>query len=46
MDDSTIISDEVIKSCDEEIKTFPINFNEKKVICKICKIFIFYVSFY
>ena len=34
MDDSTIICDEVIKSCDEEIKTIPTNFNEKKVTCK------------
>ena len=34
MDDSEIISDEVIKPYDEEIKTIPINFNEKKVTCK------------
>ena len=34
MDDSTIICDEVIKLCDEEIKTTPTNFNEKKVTCK------------
>ena len=34
MDDSTIIYDEVIKPYDEEIKTIPINFNEKKVTCK------------
>ena len=34
MDDSTIICDEVIKSCDKEIKTIPANFNEKKVTCK------------
>ena len=30
MDDSAIICDEVIKSCDEEIKPIPANFNEKK----------------
>ena len=34
MDDSTIICDEVIKPYDEEIKTIPIIFNEKKVTCK------------
>ena len=30
IDDSAIICDEVIKSCDEEIKPIPTNFNEKK----------------
>ena len=35
MDDSAIISDEVIESYDEEIKTIPTNFNEKKATCKI-----------
>ena len=30
MDDSGIICDEVKKSCDEEIKPIPANFNEKK----------------
>ena len=34
MDDSTIICVEVMKSYDEEIKTIPTNFNEKKVTCK------------
>ena len=34
MDDSTIICDEVIKSYNEETKTIPTNFNEKKVTCK------------
>ena len=29
MDDSVITFDEVIESYDEEIKTIPINFNEK-----------------
>ena len=33
-DDSTIICNEDIKSYDEEIKTLPTNFNEKKVTCK------------
>ena len=33
MDDSTIIC-EVIKSYEEEIKTIPTKFNEKKVTCK------------
>ena len=34
MDDSMITCDEVIKSYDEEIKTIPKNFNEKKAINK------------
>ena len=34
MDDSGIMCDEVIKSCDEEIKTIPTNFNEKNITCK------------
>ena len=42
MDDSAIICDEVIdadsklspKDDDDETKTIPINFNEKKVTCK------------
>ena len=34
MDDSMITCDEVIKSREEEIKTIPSNFNEKKVTCK------------
>ena len=43
-----VTSDEVIKSFDEEIKTIPTNFNEKKVTCKTVKrkIFIFYLPFY
>ena len=28
------MSDEIIESYDEEIKTIPTNFNEKKAICK------------
>ena len=34
MDDSVIICDEVIESYDQEIKTIPTNFNEKKATCK------------
>ena len=34
MDDSAIISDEVIKSHNEEIKNIPTNFNEKSLTCK------------
>ena len=30
MDDAVIISDKVIESNDEEIKTIPISFNEEK----------------
>ena len=30
MDDSAIMSDEVIESYDEETETIPTNFNEKK----------------
>ena len=31
MDDSVITCDEVIQSCNEEIKTISINFNEKNI---------------
>ena len=34
MDDSAIAHDEIIESYDEEAKTFPTNFNVKKVECK------------
>ena len=34
MDDSVITCDEIIESYNEEIKTIPTNFNEKKVTCK------------
>ena len=34
MDDLTIICDDVIDSCNEEVKIISTNFNEKKVICK------------
>ena len=40
MDDSAITFDEVIESYDEEIKSFPTNFNEKKVICKMQNFYI------
>ena len=40
MDDSTIICDEVINSYDEEIKTIPTNFNEKKITCTAQKFYI------
>ena len=35
MDDSEITWDEVIESYDEEKKTIPTNFNEKKATCKM-----------
>ena len=35
MDNSAIICDKVIMLFDEEIKTIPTNFNEKKVTCKM-----------
>ena len=34
MDDSVITCDEIIESYDEEAKSIPTNFNEKKAICK------------
>ena len=34
MDDSMIVCDEFIRSYDEEIKTIPINFNEKNITSK------------
>ena len=44
MDDLVITFDKVIKPCDEEIKTIPINFNEKKVTC-ITQIFYILLGF-
>ena len=44
MDDSTIICDEVMKSYDEEIKTIPTNFNEKKVTCKTQFFYVLFAS--
>ena len=40
MDNSSIICDEVIELYDEEIKTIPTNFNEKKVTCKMQNLYI------
>ena len=40
MDDSTINCDELIKSYNEEIKTIPANFNEKKVTFKTQSIYV------
>ena len=40
MEDSEITCDEVIKSYDEEMKTIPTNFNEKKVTCKTKNLYI------
>ena len=34
MDDSAIMFDEIIESYDEETKTLPTDFNEKKATCK------------
>ena len=34
MADSAITCDEIIESYDEETKTIPTNFNEKKATCK------------
>ena len=45
MDDSVIICYEVIKLYDEEIKTIPTNFDEKKVTCKTQSFYILLVSF-
>ena len=43
MDDSAIIYDEVIKSYDEEIKTIPTNFNQKKLTYKTPRFYILLV---
>ena len=44
MDDSAIACDEVIDSYNEETKTIPKSFNEKKVTCKTRR-FIFLFAF-
>ena len=44
MDDSVITCDEVIKLHDEETKTIPTNFNDKKVTCKMQKFYILLAS--
>ena len=41
MDNSAITCDEIIESYNEEIKTVPTNFNEKKLTCKIQKFLYF-----
>ena len=49
MDDSTIICDKIIESYDEEIKTIPKNFNEKKVTYKTQSFYIFtciFINYY
>ena len=40
MDDSAIMSDEIIESYDEEIKTVPTNFNEKNITCRTQNLYI------
>ena len=40
MDGSAIICDEVIESCNEEIKTIPASFGEKSISCKMQKVYI------
>ena len=42
MDDSKIICDEVTESFDEETKTIPTNFDEKKVTCKTQRFYILF----
>ena len=49
MDDSAITCDEVIESYDEETKTIPTNFNEKKATCEKQNFYIllsFYINHY
>ena len=45
MDDSVIMCDEVVESCDEEIKTIPTNFNENNIICKTQSFYILFTLF-
>ena len=40
MGDSGIMDDDVIESYDEETKTIPTNFNEKKATCKTQNLYI------
>ena len=40
MGDSAIMDDDVIESYDEETKTIPTNFNEKKATCKTQNLYI------
>ena len=39
MDDSTIVCGKVTNSYEEEVKTIPSSFNEKKVTCKMQKFY-------
>ena len=45
MDNSTIKSDEIMESSDEEIKTIPTNFTEKKATCRMQNLYIL-LAFY
>ena len=45
MDDSAIMSDEVVESYDKETKAVATNFNEKKAICKIQNFYILLAFF-
>ena len=42
MDDSAIMCDKVIESYDEETKTIPTNFNEKKATCEMQNFYILF----
>ena len=49
MDDSAITCDEIIESYDEEIKTIPTNFKEKKATTKNAKFLYFnciFINYY
>ena len=43
MDDSEIMSDEIIESYDEETRTIPTNFNEQKATCETQNFYILLV---
>ena len=45
MDDSVIMCDEVVESCDEEIKTIPTNFNENNITWKTQNFYILFTLF-
>ena len=40
MDDSAIMCDKFLGSCNKETKTIPISFNENKTICKMQNFYI------
>ena len=46
MNESEIMCDEVLESCDKETKTIPTNFNEKKAICKMQNFYILLALYY